>query len=77
MLLTDKITLVTASGITLYKMKFHIKDFFSKSEQIFKVSFIEEILNGKFHEHIFKVSFIEEILNGKFHVSCCESSSIR
>ena len=34
---------------TAKKMKFSIKDFFSKYDQILKKSFTEEILNGKLH----------------------------
>ena len=31
------------------KMKFSIKDFFSKCDQIRRITFTEEILNGKLH----------------------------
>ena len=34
---------------TAQKMKFSIKDFFSKCDQIRRVTFTEEILNGKLH----------------------------
>ena len=49
------------SSVTAQKMKFYIKDFFSKWDQI--RSFLGDL-----------VTFIEEILNGKLHILCSECS---
>ena len=50
------------SGETAQKMKFSIKDFFSKCDQI---QFPADL-----------VTFTEQILNGKFHFLCRESSTL-
>ena len=47
---------------TAQKMKFSIKDFFSKYDQIRRVTFTEEILNGKLHFLCSVLSSMKQIL---------------
>ena len=49
---------------TVQKLKFSIKDFFSKCDQI--CSLLQETAD--------LVTFTEEILNGKLHLLCSEKS---
>ena len=54
-------TVATSGTVTAQKMKFSIKNFFSKCDQIWK------------QETADLVAFAEEILNGKLHFACIKS----